>query len=1098
MKALTTIVDTQLSAYPVQNRDHGPEYCGACPWCKGTDRFHVWPQENVVPGIGPLGLFLCMDERRGRAGCGRSGDAISYLQQKRGLSFKQACTEIGVDVQVLLDYRQHQKDAKEGPSHSSGREPAKAEICPQWQENALNLAQWAQARLETEKEALDYLCERGLRSTTIHAQVLGYYPFYKQVNAQLWGYPPGKLSIPRGIVIPWFDEQGHVICMRFRRLPSDESEEARRYYGVDQKTGQIKRYRVLAGSSSQFLYLGATLTSEKNVALMEGELNALILAQESEALDIAVVATGSTGWGRHPRWLRRLAACSRVLVCYDADTNRAGDKAAKYWLSHLENARHWRPLWDDANEMKRDAVDLTEWLRVGLQDMEHQLTEQEEALDIPLSCHQCGISIEAKDRDFFYLPLSATSALLCCTKCYDLETQQPRQKSASGNVLAGDAVLSFLRDYPERFSTGARIALDLETTGLDRYQHKIVTVQLGVPGEVYILDVRAFYGLSQDEQQHWRMAFQHLFDTPDVTWLGHNLKFDWLFLAQHFGVKPEKTYDTMIAEQALHEGQNVKYSMEETAARYHIQVTKEEQKSTVDLDKSPAWNEPFRSELIAYMVQDVEAPHWFYAAQQPLLEQYDLQRVVDLENAAILAAIAMEHTGAFIDRSQLAHITEMKRQKQVGLEQILLPVLETAYKHAMQRQYEQRQSTYEAYNKQRQEAEKQWMHDYQFVQGTMRYAQYHAQRLAEFEKLTPCPPRPEKAISFKLSSTPQLLIALAEIGVLVENTQEETLAAVAGQHEIVPILLQWRKVQTSLNTFCSKLPHHIRTDGRIHADFHTVASGRYVTSSPNLQALPKRRDEEPDEEDPRRCVVAGLGAKLLSADLSNIELRILAEVSHDETMLRLFAEGKDLHEETARFMFQLSPETDTRKYLIQGKSARSIAKTINFGLAYGMGAPGLAGRTGVDVGTAKDLMKKYFRMYRGVDAYLRQSGRVALQRGYAVSLSGRRRYFLVSGDLQHKARLGGMERSAKNHPVQGTNADILKYALALLYKALPEGASLILAVHDELVIECREELISEVEALMKEMMVLACRQFLTEVHIPSPKVVVASYWKKDD
>jgi DNA polymerase I len=1097
MKAITAIVDTQLSDYPVQNRDHGPEYCGPCPWCKGTDRFHVWPQENEIPGIGPLGMFLCMDERHGRAGCGKSGDAISYLQQKRGLSFKQACAEIGVDMQTLLDYRQRQKDEKEEPVCASGREPAKAESSPQWRENALNLAQWAQARLETEKEALDYLCARGLRLETIRAHLLGYYPFYKRVNAQLWGYPPGQLSIPRGIVIPWFDEQGRVICVRFRRLPSDESEEACRYYGVDQKTGKIKRYRVLAGSSSHFLYLGATLMPEKHAALVEGELNALILAQEAESLDIAIVATGSTGWGRHPRWLRQLATCSRVLVCYDADTNRAGDKAATYWLSHLENARHWRPLWDDANEMKRSSLDLTEWLRVGLLEKEQQRTEQEEAVDIPLHCHQCGISIEVTDRDFFYLPLSATQALLCCTECYDLETQQPRQKSAPVRVLQGEAVLSFLRTYPARFSTGARVALDLETTGLDRYQHKIVTVQLGEPGEVYILDVRAFYDLPEDEQQMWRVAFQHLFDVPDVTWLGHNLKFDWLFLAQHFGVKPGKTYDTMIAEQALHEGHNVKYSMEETAARYHIRVSKEEQKSTVDLDKTPAWKEPFRPELIHYMAQDIEVPHQFYAVQQPLLEQHDLQRVVDLENTALLAVIAMEQHGALIDRAQLAGITETKQQKQVALEQALLPALAPAYQRASERQREQQQSAYNAYSEQRQMAEKQWMQDYQSVKGTMRFEQYHAQRLAEFEKTIPCPPRLEKATIFKLSSTPQLLMALAEIGVTVGNTQEETLEAVAGQHEVLPLLLQWKKLQTSLNTFCSKLPHHIRADDRIHADFHTVASGRAVTSSPNLQALPKRRDKEPDEEDPRRCVVAAPGAKLLSADLSNIELRILAEVSHDETMLRLFAEEKDMHEETAKLMFHLPPDTDTRKHLIQGKAVRDIAKTINFGLAYGMGAQGLAGRTGVDLEAARGLMKKYFRLYRGVDAYLRQSGRAALQRGYAVSLSGRRRYFPVSDDQRNKAQLGRMERSARNHPIQGTNADILKSALALLYEALPEGASLILSVHDELVIECPEALIPSVEALMKEMMVRACHQFLTVVHIPSPKVIVASYWKKE-
>jgi DNA polymerase-1 len=193
-------------------------------------------------------------------------------------------------------------------------------------------------------------------------------------------------------------------------------------------------------------------------------------------------------------------------------------------------------------------------------------------------------------------------------------------------------------------------------------------------------------------------------------------------------------------------------------------------------------------------------------------------------------------------------------------------------------------------------------------------------------------------------------------------------------------------------------------------------------------------------------------------------------------------------------MFRLPPGTDTKKHLYKGGiSARAVAKTINFGLAYGMGAQGLSNRLGCSVEDAKELVKAYFATYAGIASWLRQAGQRAKKQGYAETLAGRRRWFNFVVDED-----GSQERSAKNHPIQGTNADILKCALALLYETLPEGASLILAVHDELVIECPEVLVPQVEALMKATMVQACRRFLKVVHIPAPDVIIASYWKKDE
>jgi DNA polymerase-1 len=273
-----------------------------------------------------------------------------------------------------------------------------------------------------------------------------------------------------------------------------------------------------------------------------------------------------------------------------------------------------------------------------------------------------------------------------------------------------------------------------------------------------------------------------------------------------------------------------------------------------------------------------------------------------------------------------------------------------------------------------------------------------------------------------------------------------------------------------------------------------AVSGRIICTKPNLQQIPKQIAKGMEAEDIRRCFLAPAGSLLLKADLSNIELRILAEVSRDKTMLRLFAERKDLHEETAKFMFHLPADTDTREHCYNGVPVRDLAKAINFGLAYGMGPHRLADRTGVSVDEARSLMDAYFATYKGVATYLRSAAPQALKQGYAVTVAGRKRGFSTAG--MSKAERGSAERSAKNHPIQGTNADILKRALALLYDALPNHVHIMLTVHDEIVLECPEALVDEAVCILKQAMVEACKDFLKVVHVPEPDVLVAPYWKK--
>jgi DNA primase len=288
MRDIISVIDSSVSNR-TRSKFYGSEYTGACPWCGGSNRFHVWPDCNDIPGIGPLGRFQCMGSKQGRAGCDRSGDMLSYLEQHDGLTFAQACQRLDIDPQLIINYRRANKGL--APTTYKPRERAIAETSDSWKMTAHALSRNASACLTG--EPLDYLLSRGLIEATIKRARLGYYPRYKLVKGDKWGMPGKQLLLPHGIVIPWFDALGNVVCIRFRRLPSDESEDAKKYYGVNETTGEINRYRAIRGVSSAYLYGSDQVVSGEPAALFEGEIDALIAGQ-AEVCNC--VATGSTGW----------------------------------------------------------------------------------------------------------------------------------------------------------------------------------------------------------------------------------------------------------------------------------------------------------------------------------------------------------------------------------------------------------------------------------------------------------------------------------------------------------------------------------------------------------------------------------------------------------------------------------------------------------------------------------------------------------------------------------------------------------------------------------------------------------------------------------
>ena len=301
-------------------------------------------------------------------------------------------------------------------------------------------------------------------------------------------------------------------------------------------------------------------------------------------------------------------------------------------------------------------------------------------------------------------------------------------------------------------------------------------------------------------------------------------------------------------------------------------------------------------------------------------------------------------------------------------------------------------------------------------------------------------------------------------------TSEEVLESLKGKHQIVEKILDYRGLKKLLSTYIDSLPELINPKtGRIHTSFNqtVTATGRLSSSNPNLQNIPIRNE---DGKEIRKAFIPDDGCEFFSADYSQIELRIMAHLSGDENMIEAFREEQDIHAATAAKIYKTDISQVTREQ-------RSKAKTANFGIIYGISVFGLAERLNVDRKEAKELIDGYFENYPKVKAYMDESIKVARDKGYIETIFKRKRY-LPDINSRNAVVRGYAERNAINAPIQGSAADIIKVAMARIYKRfIEEGlkSKMILQVHDELNFSVlREEkekvqqiVISEMEAAYK-------------------------------
>jgi DNA polymerase-1 len=297
-------------------------------------------------------------------------------------------------------------------------------------------------------------------------------------------------------------------------------------------------------------------------------------------------------------------------------------------------------------------------------------------------------------------------------------------------------------------------------------------------------------------------------------------------------------------------------------------------------------------------------------------------------------------------------------------------------------------------------------------------------------------------------------------------TGEEVLSYLANEHQIVQDILEWRQVVKLQNTYVDALPLQVKPKtGRVHTDYmQTVAAtGRLSSNNPNLQNIPIRTTR--GRQIRKAFIARDENYTIVSADYSQIELRIIAALSGDPEMIRSFKNGEDIHAATAAKVFNVPLEDVTREQ-------RSHAKTVNFGIVYGVSAFGLSNQTSLSRGESKDLIDAYYKTYPRLKQYIQEQVELAREQGFVQTISGRRRY-LKDINSQNQVVRGGAERNAVNAPIQGSAADIIKIAMINIHKRLINEnwkSKMLLQVHDELVFDVHTSELERIKPMIKEEM----------------------------
>jgi DNA polymerase I-like protein with 3'-5' exonuclease and polymerase domains len=584
-------------------------------------------------------------------------------------------------------------------------------------------------------------------------------------------------------------------------------------------------------------------------------------------------------------------------------------------------------------------------------------------------------------------------------------------------------------------------SFDLETTGLSPLDSRILLLQVGTREQQFIIRASA--------------DIEPLLPFLNSTkWLKiiHNAKFEQKFMQFYHKTHIRAVFDTMLAEQVIASekyARSLAYVVKKYTGR---EIDKTMQTSFIKMRPMEA----FTDKQLAYAATDVEVLFPVYEAQKEELKASDQAYIASIEFDCAGVVAAMELEGIPVDTAKWRHkIGEYRVRERDTRDRLFSLLLDDSTLPEQQGLFERT--------------------------GVVPSA------------------KKEKKVVTVIDSPAQVGAAFVAIGIKLPRndkghymTDERTLEKI--DHPAAQELLEYRGITKVLDSYGESLLDKIHPfTGRLHPDFNQIGAetGRFSCREPNVQQIP---------EEFREFVGGVQDYKIVGADYSQMELRIIAELSQDPALLKAFSLGGDPHTSTAAVMFGIPPESVT-------KDQRHIAKTINFGLSYGMGANKLMDTLNANrekkltIHEVHKINNKYRETYKGVIDWFYQAGEMAYRQGYSVTLGGRKRYFERPsgvGEADFSNQVAAIKRQGGNSPIQGTNADITKIALANLYFELNQygyRAAIINTVHDEIMLLAHKRHAEAVKEIVGDSMLRSAQELIKSVPVKVDSYI-SDWWAK--
>ena len=597
------------------------------------------------------------------------------------------------------------------------------------------------------------------------------------------------------------------------------------------------------------------------------------------------------------------------------------------------------------------------------------------------------------------------------------------------------------------------LGVDTETEGLDFTSKKMIMLQIGDEDTQFVIDTR-FVSIE---------PLRDILESRDIIKIFHNAKFDYKFIKRWADIECEGIYDTFLTEIVISCGKKLGYGLKDLCKRYlNVELNKDVRNQFIGLS-----GQPFNDSQINYGAKDVEYLCKIKTLQQPTIETYKLQNVVDLENEAVLGFADIEYNGLDLDVESWKKIESINTTKAETLAFNLDQVL---------------------------------TEDTRLAKFVSKYVQ--SDMFLPLDDI--------RKVKVKWTSPKQVLEVFKVLISKLDNVNGKALYNYRWKFPIIDTYIEYKEAMKLCTSYGDAFFKNLAGDNKIHTNFHQILdTGRVSSSKPNMQQIPA-------DNIYRNCFIAPDGWSFVSADYSSQELNVIAFGSKDPVWLKALEEGQDLHSTCAELVYGeqwLTSGEEDCVYMSKKekcscpshKKLRTNVKTINFGLAYGMGPNKLADTLNIDVDDAKLLIEKYFEAFPAIKGFLEKLGNFGKRYGYIKTFPpyNRKRWFVnwypkIWDNKSSSMELGSIERASKNTPIQGASADMTKRALVLMreyisYNDVP--VKLVMTVHDQIDTICREDWLEVWTRDMKHLMEVAAKEIVTNGLLKA-EVTVSKCWEK--